>query len=200
MRKFLHVGCGEQKKSNTTKGFNTDDWLEIRYDIDKSVNPDYVGSMTDMGVVEDGSVDGIFSSHNIEHLYPHEVCLALAEFLRVLDDDGVVILTCPDLKSVCELVAQDRLTETVYESEAGPITALDILYGHRGLLQQGNLFMAHKCGFTEKFLSGTFEAAGFMNNATMSRGFPYFDLWAVAAKTKRSNEELREIVENHFPK
>ena len=43
MRKFLHVGCGEQKKSNTTKGFNTDDWLEIRYDIDKSVYPDYVG-------------------------------------------------------------------------------------------------------------------------------------------------------------
>ena len=112
----------------------------------------------------------------------------------------MVILTCPDLKSVCELVAQDRLTETVYESEAGPITALDILYGHRLLLQQGNLFMAHKCGFTEKSLSGTFEAAGFMNNATMCRGFPYFDLWAVAAKTKRSNEELREIVENHFPK
>ena len=154
MRKFLHVGCGEQKKSNTTKGFNTDDWLEIRYDIDKSVYPDYVGNMTDMGVIEDGSVDGIFSSHNIEHLYPHEVCLALAEFLRVLDDDGVVILTCPDLKSVCELVAQDRLTETAYESEAGPIAALDILYGHRLLLQQGNLFMAHKCGFTEKSLSG----------------------------------------------
>ena len=107
-----------------------------------------------MGVIEDGSVDAIFSSHNIEHLYPHEVSLAMAEFLRVLDDDGVVILTCPDLKSVCELVAQDRLTETAYESEAGPIAALDILYGHRLLLQQGNLFMAHKCGFTEKSLSG----------------------------------------------
>ena len=38
-----------------------------------------------------------------------------------------------------------------------------------------------------------------MNNATMSRGAPYFDLWAAASKTQLSDEELREIVEKHFP-
>lgn len=199
MKKFLHVGCGLQEKSSTTRGFNTDDWVEIRYDIDKSVCPDYVGSMIDIGIIEDGSVEGVFSSHSIEHLYAHEVPLAFGEFLRVLNDDGVVILTCPDLKSVCELVAQDRLTDTAYESGMGPIAPLDILYGHRASIQQGHLFMAHKCGFTERVLSATLQDAGFMNNATMSRGAPYFDLWAAASKTQLSDEELREIVEKHFP-
>jgi predicted SAM-dependent methyltransferase len=37
-----------------------------------------------MKAVASESVDAIFSSHNIEHLYPHEVPVALAEFIRVL--------------------------------------------------------------------------------------------------------------------
>jgi len=49
-------------------------------DIDQSVNPDIVGTMTDMSQVQGASVDALFSSHNIEHLYPHEVPVALADF------------------------------------------------------------------------------------------------------------------------
>lgn len=77
MKSFLHVGCGPKYKNQTTKGFNTDEWQEIRFDIDESVNPDLVGTMTDMSSVQMGSVDALFSSHNIEHLYPHEVPIAL---------------------------------------------------------------------------------------------------------------------------
>lgn len=199
MKNFLHVGCGPKRKSHTTIGFNSEDWSEIRYDIDESVDPDYVGSMTDMSVIEGGSVDAVFSSHNIEHLYPHEVAIALAEFFRVLNDDGMVVLTCPDLRSVCELVAQDKLTEPAYVSPAGPIAPLDILYGHRASMERGNLYMAHKCGFTEKVLSGTFRAAGFINSASKSRGAPHFDLWIIATKSKRNEEELRGIAIEHFP-
>jgi len=68
-------------------------------DIDPSVAPDIVGTMTDMSAVATASIDAIFSSHNIEHLYPHEVPIALAEFLRVLKDDGFAVVTCPDLRS-----------------------------------------------------------------------------------------------------
>ena len=131
MKKFLHVGCGHKTKSSTTRSFNTESWSEVRYDIDESVKPDLVGSMTDLNVVESSSFDAIFSSHNIEHLYAHDVPIALGEFHRVLNDQGIVVLTCPDLKSVCELVAADRLTEQAYLSPMGPITPLDILYGHR---------------------------------------------------------------------
>ena len=122
-----------------------------------------------MNAVESGSVDAVFSSHNIEHLFPHEVDGALKEFRRVLKDDGFVVLTCPDLQSVCEAVAQDKLTEPLYTSPAGPISAIDILYGYRVSIANGNTYMAHKCGFTYKVLDASFEAAGFVMRAGMRR-------------------------------
>jgi predicted SAM-dependent methyltransferase len=118
-------------KAQTTREFNTPEWQETRFDIDKSVNPDVIGMMTDMSEIETGSIDAIYSSHNIEHLYPHEVGIALTEFHRVLADDGFVMLTCPDLQSVCKLVAEDKLLEPAYTSPAGPIAPIDMLYGFR---------------------------------------------------------------------
>jgi ubiquinone/menaquinone biosynthesis C-methylase UbiE len=197
---FLHVGCGPKKKDRTTQGFNVGEWSEIRLDIDPSVQPDVVGSMTDMSALSSGSVDAVFSSHNIEHLYPHEVPLALAEFLRVLSDDGFTVITCPDLQSVCALVAQDKLTDSAYISPAGPIAPIDILYGHRPAMSRGNLFMSHRCGFTRKVLHGTLQAAGFKTVATMARGrAPFFDLFALASKCVRTEAEMRALASQHFP-
>lgn len=194
---FLHVGCGPQSKEVTTQGFNTAQWTELRLDINEAVHPDIVGTMTDMSRVADASVDAIFSSHNIEHLYPHEVSLALKEFHRVLKPDGFAVITCPDLQSVCALVAADKLADAAYQSAAGPIAPIDILYGHRPAMARGNLFMAHRCGFTEKVLSDTLRAAGFAAVATMARPAA-FDLWAVASKSLRGEDELRALTSIHF--
>ena len=198
MKTFLHVGCGPKHKDQTTRGFNSPDWTELRLDIDESVKPDVVGTMTDMSLVATGSVDALFSSHNIEHLYPHEVPQALSEFKRVLSPDGFVVITCPDLQSVAALVAEDRLTEPAYVSPAGPIAPLDILYGHRPAMAAGNLYMAHRCGFTQKVLQATLQAAGFAHVATMRRAAPAFDLWAAASKSKRSEDEMRALAQLHF--
>lgn len=197
-RRLLHVGCSTKRKDATTPGFNTPEWDEIRLDIDSSVSPDIVGSTTDMTSVQNASVDAIFSSHNLEHLYPHEVPIALSEFLRVLRDGGFAIITCPDLQSVCALVAEDKLTETAYQSPAGPITPLDILYGHRSSLRQGNLYMAHRCGFTQKVLSATLQSAGFRCVLTKRRAAPYFDLYALATKSEMPESELRTLAASHF--
>ena len=191
---FLHVGCGPKRQENTP--FAGKPWRELRLDIDASVQPDVVGTMTDMGAVTDGSVDAVFSSHNIEHLYPHEVSLALAEFRRVLKPGGIVLITCPDLQSVCSLVAEDKLTEAAYQSGMGPITPLDILYGHRASMQQGNLYMAHRCGFTAKVLAGTLQAAGF-SSAVKARS-QHFDLWAVASMDQ-NQEWLLQRAQELFP-
>ena len=200
MKRLLHVGCGPKRKDRTTPGFNTKDWHEIRLDIDPSVEPDVAGTMTDMAGVASGSVDAIFSSHNIEHLYPHEVPIALAEFHRVLSDEGFVVMTCPDLQSVCALIAEDRLTEAAYTSPAGPIAPIDIVYGHRPAMAQGNLFMAHRCGFTRKVLHATLQAAGFAAVATLARArAPFFDLWALASKSARTDDQMRELAAQHFP-
>jgi predicted SAM-dependent methyltransferase len=200
MKKFLHVGCGMKHKDQTTRGFNSPAWEELRFDIDESVKPNLIGTMIDMKAVQSGSVDALFSSHNIEHLYAHEVPIALNEFLRVLNDDGFCVITCPDLKSVAQLVAEDKLLEPAYQSPAGPIAPLDILYGFRASMARGNLYMAHRCGFTQKVLHGTLAAAGFKSVATAARGFaPFFDLWALASKNERSDEELKSIASQHFP-
>jgi hypothetical protein len=195
---FLHVGCGPKRKERTTRGFNTAAWLEIRLDIDPSVSPDVIGTMTDMASVSSGSVNAVFSSHNIEHLYPHEVPLALAEFLRVLSDDGFAVITCPDLQSVCALIADDKLTEAAYTSPAGPITPLDILYGHRPAMARGNLYMAHRCGFTQSVLAATLKASGFASVASKRRSGPNFDLWALASKSARSEDDMKQLAQTYF--
>ena len=198
MKTFLHVGCGAKRKDRTTKALSSPDWKELRFDIDESVKPDLVGTMTDMSSVATESVDAVFSSHNIEHLYPHEVPLALAEFLRVLSPGGIAVITCPDLKSVCALIADDKLTDAAYTSPAGPIAPLDILYGLRSSMAQGNLYMAHRCGFTQKVLTGTLQASGFKSVASMSRGHPYFDLWAVASKAALTEEQIKTLAVEHM--
>lgn len=198
MPTFLHVGCGPKRKNRTTAAFNSSEWNEVRLDIDESVKPDITGTMTDMSAVAPGSVDAIFSSHNIEHLFPHEVPVALREFLRVLKDDGFAVITCPDLQSVCALVAQDKLTEPAYTSGAGSISPLDILYGHRPPMARGNLYMAHRCGFTRKVLIATLQAAGFKSVASVARP-SHFDLWALCSKSARAEPDMRALARAHFP-
>lgn len=196
---FLHVGCGPKHKNQTTKAFNTDAWQELRLDIDESVKPDIVGTMLDMSAVEDASVDAVFSSHNIEHLYPHEVPKALAEFRRVLKPEGFLVITCPDLQSVAALIAEDKLTEAAYTAPAGPITPIDILYGHRPQLAAGNLYMAHRCGFTKRVLMATLQQAGFSTIAAKCRLAPYFDIWAVAFCQETDEAITRQLAASHFP-
>jgi ubiquinone/menaquinone biosynthesis C-methylase UbiE len=160
--------------------FRKEGWRELRVDINPNVKPDIVASMLAMPMIAAASVDGVWSSHNIEHLYAHEVPVALAEFLRVLRPGGVVLLTMPDLQRVAELIVQDKLDEPAYSSPAGPIAPLDILYGHRPQIAMGNVFMAHRTGFTARTLTQVLANAGF-DRVKVERG-KSFDLWAVGYK------------------
>jgi len=179
-KNFLHLGCGRLTKLNSTPEFRTDIWEEVRVDIDEDVNPDIVASMTDMSVVNSNDFDAIYSSHNIEHLFSHEVPVALKEMYRVLNDDGYLIITCPDLVSVCSEVAKGKLTEPLYQSGLGPISALDILYGLRSDIAKGNHYMAHNCGF--KSIACVTKAS-------------QYALWAIAYKNKSlsQNDCLNEL-------
>ncbi len=189
MKIFLHAGCGDQSQSDVI-GFDNDNWKEIRFDIDERVNPDIVGTMTDMKSVETGSVDAVYSSHNIEHIFPHEVPIALSEFYRVLKEDGIVVITCPDLQSVGEAIAQDRLLETLYDSPMGTVTAFDIVYGHRVTTLDGDIYAIHRGGFTYSTLDKAFKEAGFKARFGGKEGY---DLYLVAFKQKKSEEEITKI-------
>ena len=197
MKTFLHVGCARLTKSDT-KGFNDDTWNEIRFDIDKKVNPDIEGTLLDMSAVASGSVDAVFSSQNIEHVYPHEVPIVVKEFLRVLNDDGFAVIECPDLQSICDAILQDKLYDPLYVSDAGPIAPIDVIYGLRGALQIGNDYMAHKCGFTYSSLLGFFVDAGFKKWIGGRRPERY-NLYLMAFKGEKTDEELNKLASEFFP-
>jgi hypothetical protein len=196
MKTLLHVGCASLNISNL-RGFNIADWTEIRFDIDKSRNPDILGTLTDMSLVKTASVDAIYSAYNIDHIYPHEVPIALGEFFRVLKNDGIVIIKCPDIQSVCEAIGNDKLLETFYESPVGPIAPIDILFGNRKAVANGNEFMAKKGGFTYSVLDGAFHQAGFVvrYGGRVKNGR---ELSLVAFKQKKSEIEIKKIADPFF--
>ena len=200
MKTFLNVGFGPVDRPKI-KGFDNDDWREIRFDIDKNVNPDIVGTLTDMKLVKTGSMDAVHSAYNIDHIYPHEVPVALKEFHRVLNDDGIVFIRCPDIQTVCEAVVQDKFLEPFYELPGGyNIYPIDILFGNRYEIASGNEYMTKKCGFTYSVLDKVFFEAGFKARygGRFSDGGQH-DLLLVAFKKEKSEEEIKKIANPFFP-
>jgi len=179
----LNVGCGYPLRQKLHRHFHGPEWREIRLDLDPAVRPDIVCSITEMRPVAANTIDAIWSSHNLEHLQRHEVPQALAEFIRVLKPHGLLLLTLPDLQQVAQLVVEDRLEDQAYHSPSGPVTPLDMIFGHTASVARGNPFMAHRTGFTARTLHKVLIEAGFVEVSL--RPGTAFDLWATAHKPGR---------------
>lgn len=192
MPRFLHVGSGHYRKPRTIRAFQGPEWEEISLDIDKSVKPDIVDKLPELAKVESNGFDAVYSSHSIEHLYPHEVPVALKAFHRVLKDDGLAIIRCPDLQTIGEALAKGNIDEPLYVSGMGPVSALDMLYGFRPSMAGGNLYMAHHTGFVAKTLADACVASGFFS-AFCHRMRKSRELWCIAAKAKLNKEELAQL-------
>jgi len=195
MKKLLHVGCGPKNRTNTTKVFAGEGWEEKRLDIDEAVKPDIITTMTDLSMIKDNEYDAIYSSHNIEHLYAHEVDIALAEFSRVLDSEGEIFITCPDMERAAKEIIKGNFLGVLYESRAGPISAIDILFGHRESLRNGQHHMAHRVGFTLKILLGLLKAHGFNTVAGISDNM---DLYVIGLIKKNSDKLAESKLREHL--
>ena len=143
-RTVLIAGCGEEGQQWTEQ-----DWSVVRLDIDPRTNPDIIGSMTDLGDI--GPYDAVACNNALEHLYPHEVNLALREFHRVLRPGGYAVIQVPDLQDV-------KPTEDLIP-EIG-MTGLHLFYGDPALLEHFP-YMAHHSGFVEDTLRRVLGMAGF---------------------------------------
>ena len=152
--RLLHPGCGGGKLPFWLSGCT-----EIRLDIDHRVKPDIVASITDMGEI--GKFDYVYTAHTLEHLYQHEVPIALSEFKRVLNPGGAVIIFVPDLEDV----KPDY--EVLYESPSGPICGIDLFYGPAHYVAS-NQYYAHHTGFIQQTLAKVLSNAGF-ENVTVKR-------------------------------
>lgn len=179
----LHVGCGPPDHTSLHEDFRGPEWHEVRLDVDPGVKPDVVASVTDMSPVPDASVDAVYSHHNIEHIFAHEVPRALAEFLRVLKPGGELRIATPDLQGVAQAIAAGRLEETLFRSPAGDISALDVVYGLRSDIEEGREYMAHRTGFTLRTLGRKLGQAGFAH-VEVART-PSFELWARGLRPTR---------------
>src|ERR1700742_3337904 len=103
MQRVLNAGSGGQSSRGIGPIFASPEWEEVRLDVDPSVDPTAVGSITDMKhLFETGYFDAIWSSHTLEHLFSHDVPTALGEFKRVLKPDGFALIMCPDLESIAQ--------------------------------------------------------------------------------------------------
>ena len=176
----LHVGCGPKDPESLDERYRTPAWHELRLDIDPGVEPDIVDDIINMTSVESASVDAVYSHHNIEHVFAHEVPRVLHEFFRVLRPGGEALIATPDLQRAAERIAAGKLEQPIYDTDIGPIMPLDMVYGYGRAIAQGNAFMAHRTGFTARTLQQKLEAAGF-TQVVVRRGND-FALLATARK------------------
>ncbi|BAQ64696.1 class I SAM-dependent methyltransferase [Geminocystis sp. NIES-3709] len=168
---LLHVGCGTYRENALPQQFRSEEWLEIRLDIDPNVTPDIIGTITDLSALSDNSVDAVFSSHNLEHIYNFEVPIALAEFKRVLKPKGFVMFVVPDMQTAAEWVVRGEMEDTpLYQSPGGNVPALWMFYG-MGTTYPGMPYMAHKTGFTVQNLEKKLQEAGFTNLELIRHSF-----------------------------
>ena len=189
-RVVLNAGCGMRDHSTIPPFF--DSWRQLRVDIDSANDPDVVASIADLSAIPDGTIEAIWSSHCMEHLFVHEVPAALAEFRRVLTDTGFACVIVPDLQAIAHWIATDRLHETIYHSSAGPVTAHDMLWGFGAAIAGGAEAMAHRCGFTPTLFLRYLNEAGFAEVVLRRRA--NLELVAVALRNLSEDPGRRETM------
>jgi hypothetical protein len=192
MKTVLHAGCGP-KGTPIPERFNG--WEEIRLDANAAVEPDIVADIASMPNVANDSMDAVFSSHTLEHLYAHEADMALLEFYRVLKPGGQLLLTLPDFQQAAAYIARGQFEDVLYDSAAGPITALDVCFGLRCAVAKGNTFMAHRNGFSPKTLENSLTKAGF-DEVRVQTGV--LDMWADAKKEPTMTLTLPGSPQSHL--
>lgn len=192
--KVLNAGSGSKSTRGLHPIFSHRSFCceETRIDIDPEVKPDIVGCITDMSsVIPCQAFDAIWSSHTLEHLYDHEVMLALCEFHRVLKPTGFALVTSPDLDAIASLIVAHGVDHIAYTSPAGPITPLDMLFGHQASIAHGKVHMAHNTGFTCTSLGQKLIAAGFPVVYARRQAL---DLWALAIMEQADVDTIRALL------
>ena len=162
-----------------------DGWQVLRLDIDPITKADIIADARELDKLELGLSDAVYCSHNLEHFYAHYVRRVLRGFLHVLNDEGFALLRVPDVGGLIRHLARNNLglDAVIYESAAGPITALDMIYGyHKPIAASGNDFYAHKTGFTAESLGAALVGAGFDSAAITEGGW---EIQGFAFKTAR---------------
>lgn len=156
----LNLGCGDDRREGYVN-------IDLRSDV-ADLNCD----VTKLGEFEDGSVDEILALDILEHFPSFRSLDILAEWNRVLKDDGVLTLRVPNMYQLSRVLVS-RYEQGKYE--VLPSIIRNIYGGHRW----GNdgEWDAHHTGWTPAELHVQLEMSGFqvlsddeaLNNTVIAR-------------------------------
>jgi hypothetical protein len=165
--KVLNVGNGNSRHLPP----HFEGWDQVTLDIDATVNPDIVLDAKEIINLPANEYDAVYSSHILEHVYKHEVSNVLKGFLHVLKVGGFMESLVPNLQELFRAILKNGLdiNDVWYRSTGTPITFHDVLYGWGPALEGGNLYYAHKCGFTPISLWYMVDRTGFKQVETQER-------------------------------
>lgn len=127
------------------------DWKII--DIESRPEVDYIADASDLSQFETNSVEAIYASHVLEHFYygiNNELISTLKEWHRVLKPAGRLLVSVPDLKTLCWLYLNPNLIPLERHH------LMRIIFGG-----QTNIYDVHKVGFDFDILALYLEEAGF---------------------------------------
>ena len=187
MKKVLNVG-GNSKEIPLPPEYA--EFEHLLLDIDPRGLPDIVCDARELITLEAEQFEAVYCSHNLEHYYRHDVNRVLTGFLHVLKEGGFVHLRVPDMEEVMRMSVEQKLDidDTLYQSPAGPIMVLDVMYGYGVEIEQsGQDFYAHKTGFTKKSLEAALLKAGF---STIYSGTENIEVFAIAFKGQPDEASL----------
>lgn len=113
---------------------------------------DHVGQAEDLSRFADGTFAEVYASHVLEHLgYQSALPAALAEWYRVLAPEGRLMVSVPDLDTLCELYSR--------RDSFGPEERFAIMRMMFGGQMDGYDF--HCVGLNQELLASYLSAAGF---------------------------------------
>jgi hypothetical protein len=161
VRRVLNVGGGSKAIPIPA---HYEGWEHVLLDVDAAQKPDVVGDGRELAKLPAELYDAVYCSHNLEHYWRHDLPHVLTGFVHVLRSHGFAEVAVPDMKAVfAEVLTKGLDVDSVlYQSDAGPITVNDVIYGHgRQIAMSRNDFYAHKNGFTQQSLAAALRAAGF---------------------------------------
>ncbi|MFN3925844.1 MAG: class I SAM-dependent methyltransferase [Pseudanabaenaceae cyanobacterium] len=127
------------------------DWKIL--DIEPRPEVDFVADASDLSQFDDESVEVIYASHVLEHFHyglNYELALTLGEWFRVLKPGGQLMLSVPDLQTLCWLYCRPNLdVETRFH-------IMRMMFGG-----QTDQYDVHKVGFDFDILCTYLADVGF---------------------------------------
>jgi hypothetical protein len=140
----------------------------VSVDLDPMNGPDRMADVCDLASFADESFDAVYGADLLEHFAPWEISQVLGELTRVLRVGGYLEIRVPFGEAVFRALSEGHpLDAPLYESEQGPRTPHDVLYGHGDSIRAGQAARAHRTVFTTRSLRRALSEVGLREELLM---------------------------------